>query len=154
MVQDTIEKQEITTVSSGTPEKIVKKTTTVSPPPVKTEHPQKVFEKKKAIFRTYQVVWYILAVIEILLGFRITLKALGASPLSGFTDLVYALSAPLALPFKGILQTNIYGNSVFEWSTIIAALVYALIAYGLVNLMQMIKPVTPKEVEQEVDNTP
>lgn len=129
-------------------------TTTVTPPPVRTEHPQKVFNKKRTIFRTYQIIWYILAVIEILLGFRVTLKALGASQTSGFTSFVYALSDPFALPFAGILRTTINNLSVFEWSTIIAAIVYLVVAYGIVHLMQMVKPVTPKEVEQSVDNTP
>lgn len=146
------ETQEVTTVSTATPEKVVKTTTTVTPPLIKTEHPQKVFEKKKTLFRTYQIIWYLLAVIEILLAFRMVLKALGANPLSGFTNLVYTLSNPLALPFSGILQVSASGTSVLEWSTIIAAIVYAIIAYGLFYLMQMLKPITPDEVEQKVDN--
>lgn len=146
-----VEVKETTTVSN--PQQVVK-TTTVTPPPVTTEHPQKVFNKKKTIFRTYQIVWYVLAVIEILLAFRMALRALGANPFSGFTNFVYAVSNPFALPFSGILQTNVSGASVFEWSTIVAALVYLVIAYGIVHLMQMVKPVTPKEVEQTVDNTP
>lgn len=144
--------EEVTTVSEAAPQQVVKTTTKVTPPPVKTEPPQQVFEKKKTIFRTYQIIWYILAVIELLLGFRMVLKALGANPESGFTTLVYALSNPIALPFRGILPFAVSGNSVFEWSTIIAAIVYLLIAYGLVHLMQMIKPVTSHEVEQKVDN--
>ena len=139
MIEET---QEVTTVSTSRPEE----------KQVKTEHPQRVFEKKKAIFRTYQVVWYILAVVEVLLAFRVALKALGANPLSGFTSLVYAASNPFALPFSGILQVSVYGASVIEWSTLIAALVYAIIAYGLVYLMQIVKPVMPDEVEQKVDN--
>ncbi len=153
MPQETqTEKQEVTTVSTAAPEKIVRTTTTVTPPVIQTEHPQKVFEKKKTLFRTYQIIWYILGVIEILLAFRMVLKALGANPLSGFTNLVYALSNPLALPFSGILPVGVNGTSVLEWSTIIAAIVYAIIAYGLFYLIQMIKPVTPDEVEQTVDN--
>lgn len=152
MVEETdVEVKETTTVSN--PQEVVK-TTTVTPPPVKTEHPQQVFNKKKTIFRTYQIVWYILAVIEILLGFRMALRALGASQTSGFASFVYALSNPFALPFAGILRTTIYDLSVFEWSTLVAAVVYLVIAYGIVHLMQMVKPVTPKEVEQGVDNTP
>jgi len=140
----------VTTVSEEQPTRVVTTTKQV-PPQIHTEHPQKVFEKKKAIFRTYQVIWYILAVVEILLGFRVTLKALGANAFSGFANLVYALSDPLALPFRGILQTNVEQASVFEWSTIIAAIVYAIIAIGIVQLMQLFKPVTPDEVEQTVD---
>jgi len=150
MVDDNVtETMETTTVSN--PEEVVK-TTTTTPPSVNTGRPQQVFNKKKTIFRTYQIIWYILALVEILLGFRVALKALGANPLSGFTSLVYALSDPLTLPFRGILPNTISGASLFEWSTLIAAIVYALIAYGLIYIMQLVKPVTQKEVEQKVDD--
>lgn len=119
-------------------------------PVVRTEHPQRVYDKKKAIFRTYQIIWYILGIIEVLLGFRMTLKALGANPFSGFASLIYAISDPLALPFQGILGTSFAQGAVFEWSTLVAALVYLLIAVGIVQLMQILKPVTPHEVEENV----
>lgn len=147
-----VQKQEVTTVETATPQQVIKTTTTV-PPAIKTEHPQKVFQKKKAIFRIHQVIWYILAVIEILLGFRMSLKALGADPTSGFTNAVYAFSNLFALPFRGILPTSVSGASVIEWSTIVAAIVYLVIAYGIVYLIQMLKPVSPEEVSQNVDNT-
>ncbi len=151
MVQQ-VETEEVTTISEATPTKVVKTTKQVTPP-VQTELPQKAFQKKKVIFRTYQIIWYILGVVEVLLAFRVSLKALGANPVSGFANLVYTVSDPLALPFQGILGTTIgTGGSVFEWSTIVAALVYALFAYGLVQLIQFLKPVSPEEVEQTVDN--
>ena len=143
------QKEEVTTVSSS-PEQVVKTTSKVVPN-VRTEHPQKVFEKKKAIFRAYQVIWYILAVIEILLIFRVALKAMAANPTSGFVSLIYAVTNPLALPFSGILKTSVTSGSVFEWSTIIAGIVYAIIAVGLVQLFQIIKPVGPQEVNEVVD---
>lgn len=149
---DVEEVQEVTTVSTA-PEQVVKTTKKVAPnAPVMTEHPQRAFEKKKKIFRAYQIIWYVLVVIEVLLIFRLALQALGANSYSGFVSLVYIVSNPLALPFSGILRTGASGNSVFDWSIIIAMIVYALIASGLVQLMQLIKPVTPHEVEQTVDN--
>jgi len=143
------ETQQVTTVSQ--PNQVVRRTTTVTPS-IRTEAPQRVYEKKKAIFRTYQVIWYLLGVVEIFLGFRMILKAFGANPVSAFTNLVYTFSDLLVYPFSGILQTSVVGNSVFEWSTIVAGLVYALIAYGIVYLLQMMKPVTPTEVTENVDN--
>ncbi len=125
----------------------------VSNAPVQTEPPQKAYEKKKFIFRTYQIIWYILGVVEILLVFRLVLKALGANPTSEFTNLIYGLSDPLVFPFSGIFRTTVspsYG-AVFEWSIIIAIIVYAVIAFGLVQLLQLIKPTTPQEVENTVD---
>lgn len=145
---DQIKVEEITTVEKSSPAQVVRKVTKVAPPLVQTEHPQKVFEKKKIIFRTYQVIWYILGVIEILLAFRIFLRMSGAYP-SGFTNLIYFLSAPLAVPFRGILKITNEG-AVIEWSTFVAMIVYLLLAYGLVKLLQFIKPVTPQEVEKEV----
>lgn len=149
---DTDVTEEITTKEVSVPQRVERTTKQVTPA-IKTEHPQKVFEKKKAIFRVHQVVWYILVIIEVLLGFRIVLKALGANPASGFVNLIYTFSDPLALPFRGIFRTSVASGSVFEWSTIIAVPVYALIGFGIVQLMQLIKPVTPHEVTDAVDNT-
>jgi len=119
--------------------------------PVATEHPQKTYTKKKAIFRAYQIIWYVLGVVEVLLAFRVVLKALAANPNSGFTNLIYSLSNPLAAPFRGIFQTGVVSGSVFEWSTVIAGLVYGVLAYGLVQLFQLVKPTNPTEVSQTVD---
>ncbi|RJP46219.1 MAG: YggT family protein [Armatimonadetes bacterium] len=116
-------------------------------PQAKGEAPQKVYNKKKAIFRFNQIIWYILGLIEVLLAFRIVLKTLGANSYSGFTSLIYALTAPLVTPFNGILGVSITGNSLIEWSTIIAAVVYLCVAWGFVYLMDLIYPITPRDVE-------
>lgn len=139
--QDT-EVKEVTTVSAS---KFVK-------PNIATGSPQKTYETKKAIFRTYQIIWYILGVIEVVLAFRVMLKLLGANSGSGFTNFIYAVSSPFALPFAGIL--GITGGSVMilEWSTLVAMAVYAVIAYGIVALFQLVKPTNPQEVNQTVDN--
>lgn len=146
--------EEVTTVTEA-PAAVIKTTKQVAPQ-VRTEHPQKVYAKKKAVFRTHQIIWYILGLIEVLLGFRITLLALGANPSSGFVSLIYTLTNPLALPFQGILRTYITSTgtvtgAVFEWSSIIAGIVYALIAVGIAQLMQFLKPVSPQEVSEAVD---
>ena len=107
---------------------------------------QKTYEKKKAIFKGWQIVWYILGVIETLLTFRFVLKALAANPLSGFTNLIYTLSAPLVAPFVGIFRTTVTQGSVVEWSTIVAILVYLVLAWGIVYLLDLFLPLTPSDV--------
>lgn len=119
---------------------------------VNTGSPQKQYQAKKAIFRTYQVIWYILGIIEVVLAFRVILKLLGASIQSGFTSFIYGVSSPFALPFAGILRTSASSGMVLEWSTLIAMAVYAVLAYGLVALFQLIKPTNQTEVENTVDN--
>jgi len=116
-------------------------------PRAKGEAPQKVYDKKKIIVRFDQTVWYVLGVIEVLLIFRLALKALGANPMAGFTSIVYGITNPLIIPFRGILGVFVSGNSVIDWSTVIAALVYLVVAWGLVYLIDLIYPITPKDVE-------
>jgi hypothetical protein len=93
-----------------------------------------------------------LGVVEVLLGFRIVLKMLAANPASPFVNLVYNISDPLALPFRGIFSVTVVEGAVFEWTTIVACFVYAILAYGLVQLFQIVKPTTPAEVQRNVDN--
>ncbi len=142
----------VTTSSTLAPEQVVRTTKTVVPPvPGIVEPPHKVFQKKKTIFRAYQMIWFVLAIIEVLLAFRMLLKSIGASPSSGFAILIYALSNPLAIPFSGLVNISASGTSTFDWSIIIAAIVYALLAYAIVHIIHMSKPVSKQEVEQTVD---
>ena len=138
--------EEVTTVESSTPSQVVRKTTRQIDPMIKEEAPQKVFDKKKRIFRLNQIIWYILGVIEILLAFRIVLKALAANQGSGFTNFIYTISNPFALPFRGILSESTSGNSLIEWSSVFAAVVYVVIAGGLVYLLDLVNPVSKEEV--------
>jgi len=119
---------------------------------IATDSPQKEYQTKKAIFRSYQIIWYVLGVIEVVLAFRIVLKLLGANAFSGFASFIYAVSGPFALPFAGILGTTVSASSVFEWSTLIAMTVYFIVSYGIVALFQLIKPTNQEEVEETVDN--
>jgi hypothetical protein len=149
MAQSDVTQEEITTVENQSPQQVVRKTTRQVEPQARGEAPQKVYDTKKTIFRFNQVIWYILGLIEVILGFRMTLKALGANPFNGFTSLIYTISDPLALPFRGILGTSVDKGSVFEWSTLIAAIVYLCIAWGLVYLLDLIYPITPNDVETQ-----
>ncbi len=142
-------REEVTITDNQSPQQIIKKTTRLVEPTAKGEAPQKVYEKKKAIFRFNQIIWYILGVIEVLLIFRVVLKALGANAYIGFTSLIYTITLPLVAPFQGILGTSIMGNSLIEWSTIIAAVVYICVAWGLVYLLDLIYPITPKDIETQ-----
>ena len=91
------------------------------------------------------VVWYILGLIEILLGFRFVLKLFGANPTSGFVDFVYNLTGILTAPFDKIFsvsrpETGDVVRSVFEPSILVAAVVYLIIAWGIVKLLTINRP--------------
>lgn len=149
MIQTNTTQEEVTTIDSQSPQQIVKKTTKQVEPQAKGEAPQTVYEKKKTIFRSTQVIWYVLGFVETLLVFRIFLKMLGANSSIGFTNFIYSLTSPLASPFNGILGLSISGNSIIEWSTIIASIVYLCVAWGLIYLLEIVYPITPKDIGTE-----
>jgi hypothetical protein len=110
------------------------------------------YQQKKVIFRSYQVIWYVLGIAEVLLAFRFVLRFLGANPNSGFASLIYGLSYPLILPFMGLFGPSLaVARSVIEWSTPVAMIVYAILAYAIVQLLQLVKPVDSDEVDSVVD---
>ena len=120
--------------------------------PPSDEAPHTAYKKRKVIFKFYQVLWYILGVIEVVLAFRFALKLMGASPYSPFVQLINILSSPFAEPFRGVLPVNQFNDNAFEWSTLIAMVVWLVVTWGLVALAQFIKPTNPNEVVQTVDS--
>ncbi len=85
------------------------------------------------------VVWFILGFVEILLALRFTLKLFGANTASGFVNVIYSITNVLTLPFDSIFgvtrSTAGETRSVFEPSILVAAAIYALIAWGIVKLI-------------------
>ena len=85
-----------------------------------------------------RVVWYITGFIVSLLALRFVLLLLGANQGNAFVDLVYGLSGVFAAPFFGMFSYEpAYGQSVFEVSTIVAMLIYALIGWGIAKLLSI-----------------
>ncbi len=105
----------------------------------------------KPLYRGTQAVWYILGFIEILLLFRFILKLLGANPGAGFTDLIYTLSYVFVAPFLNVFRITAIQGSVFEWTTLLAMIVYAVIAWGIIKLFVMGKTVSTPEAAVKLD---
>ena len=99
----------------------------------------------KPIYRGTQVVWYILGILLVLLAFRFVLKLLGANPSAGFTSFIYGVTYIFASPFLNVFRVTQVSGSVFEWTTLLAMLVYWIIALALVKLFLMSKTVSTPE---------
>ena len=87
------------------------------------------------------IVWYVLGIVEVFIGFRFVLKLLGANPSSGFVDFIYSITGILTAPFDNIFgvasTTTGTVRSVFEPSILVAAAVYALVGWGIVKLLSI-----------------
>jgi len=111
---------------------------------------QKSYTRKSAIYRVHQVIWYILWIIEVIILTRIILKLLGASVASSFVRFVYDFSLPLVSPYIGMFPDSVIEKTIFEWSAITAAFIYGLIALAITNLVKLIKPTSPEEVDATI----
>ncbi|MGE5606154.1 MAG: YggT family protein [Bacteroidota bacterium] len=105
----------------------------------------------KHLYRGTQIVRYLMGLIETLLGFRFILKLLGANPAAGFSSFIYRISYPLAAPFLNVFRIIQISGSVFEWTTLLAMIVYSLIAWALIKLLLMGKPVSAPEASDKLD---
>lgn len=99
----------------------------------------------KPLFKGTQIVWYVLSLLEILLAFRFVLKLMGANPVAGFTSFVYGITRPFTAPFLAVFPKTTLEGSVFEWTTLLAMLVYWIIAFAIVRLLLISKTVSTPE---------
>ncbi len=85
------------------------------------------------------IISFLVGVLEVILALRAAFRLLGASQDSSFMQFLYNLSHVFVSPFNGIFHDQALGTrSVFELSTLIAMLVYALLAWGLVALTRVV----------------
>lgn len=105
----------------------------------------------KPLFRGTQIVWSLCALLEIILAFRFFLRFAGANPGAGFTDFIYAISWPFAEPFIAVFRATVVEGKVFEWTTLLAMVVYLLVAWGIASLLTMSKTVSTPEAAAKLD---
>lgn len=106
----------------------------------------------KPIYRGTQIVWYILGIIEAFLAFRFILKLLGANEAAGFTNFVYSVTYIFATPFLNVFSISRVAGSVFEWTTLLAMLVYWIIAIAIIKLFLIGKTVSTPEAAVKLED--
>ncbi len=105
----------------------------------------------KPLYRGTQVVWYIIGILEVLLAVRFFLKLFGANPGAGFTDFIYTITHVFASPFINVFRITSVEGSVFEWTTLLAMLVYYMVALAIIRLFLMSKSVSTPEASVKLE---
>ncbi len=83
---------------------------------------------------------FVVALAEILLGLRILLRLLAANPATPFVNWIYDMSEPLLAPFANMFPSpTLEEGAVLDFSAIFAVIIYALIGYLLVELVNTIE---------------
>ncbi|MDP3883295.1 MAG: YggT family protein [Candidatus Staskawiczbacteria bacterium] len=105
----------------------------------------------KPIYKGIQIIWYVLGLVEALLAFRFVFKLLVANPGAGFVSFVYSITQFLAAPFLSIFSQIKIAGVVFEWTTLIAMLVYLFVAWAIVKLLSISKTVSTPEAAERLN---
>lgn len=113
-----------------------------------TEKPQDVApapRREIRHFKAVNIVYYIAGVIEVILVFRFIFRLFAANTASGIVTFIDSVSAPFIAPFNMIFPTSPIGNGGFEWPVLLALAVYALLAFGIVQLINVFVARAPGE---------
>lgn len=91
------------------------------------------------VMRAVRVVWFIVGVIVALHVVRIILAMLGANLENPFAGFIYAVTEPFVFAFRGLLQQGEFqaGVSRFELETMVAAIIYVLIGWGIAAAIKL-----------------
>ncbi len=107
-------------------------------------YPNSSWQRATIRYWAIGIIYFLLGVLEVILGLRWLFRLLGANTESDFIRSLYDLSHIFVAPFNNIFNDQTLGRQgVFEFSTLIAMLVYALIAWGLVTLINLLLRPTP-----------
>ena len=100
-----------------------------------------------------RAIWILLGVIEVILGLRFVLELLGANPSAGFTVFIHDLSGVFMGPFTAVFGApRLSGSSVVELSVLLAMAVYALVAWGLVALIDVVSAAVPTQRMERLES--
>lgn len=97
-------------------------------------------QNTSGIIIAQRLIWFILGVVNVLIAIRFTLLLLGANQGAAFVDFIYGITAVFVGPFVGIFGEPTYGRFMFEWSSVLAIVIYTLVAWGIVKLLTLTRP--------------
>jgi YggT family protein len=95
-------------------------------------------ERRVFTFKITQLVWLLFGILEALILLRIGLKLLGANAASPIAVFIYGITGIFLSPFAGLTGTPAADGKVLEISSLIAVVVYALIAWALAGILWII----------------
>jgi len=103
-----------------------------------------------------RIIWFLFSVAEVIILFRFALKLLAANAGASFTQFVYSISQPLVAPFLFVIPSPQVAGGIVEWASLLALIVYWLVAWGIIELFSIGQPKdkieTREEVERDIPN--
>ncbi len=95
-------------------------------------------QRRWTVDKLVQAVYLVFGLVEILLVIRFLLRLLGANAQAEFARFIYGVTAGLVAPFVGLFGTPSSDGSVLEVHTIVAIIVYALVAWLIARVIWLV----------------
>ena len=122
-----------------------------------TEHEQGS-EQRVTTFKVTQLIWLLLGILEALIALRVVFKLIGVNAANPFAAFLYNVTHIFVAPFASLTGAPAAGGMVLELSTLIAMIVYLLIGWALVRIVDVFfyRPRGPVSIRQTTvsDHTP
>ena len=114
-----------------------------------TEHEQGS-EQRVTTFKVTQLIWLLLGILEALIALRVVFKLIGVNAANPFAAFLYNVTHIFVAPFATLTGAPAAGGMVLEISSIIAMIVYLLIAWALERIVYVLfyRPRGPVSVRQ------
>jgi hypothetical protein len=85
-----------------------------------------------------RIIYFLGGILLALLAIRFLLALFGANPANGFADFIYTVSHPFVVPFFGLFNyTERLGVGRFEYETLVAIVIYAIVMEVLARLVTL-----------------
>ncbi len=94
--------------------------------------------RRWTVEKIVQAVYLVFGLLEALLVIRFLLRLLGANASAEFARFIYGITGGLVAPFVGLFNSPQYDGSVLELHTIIAIVIYALVAWLLARVVWLV----------------
>jgi YggT family protein len=95
-------------------------------------------QRRYTLVRITEIIWLITGFLESLIGIRFVLKLIAANPNAGFAQFIYGMTGPFLVPFHDLTAAPAVAGAVLEIPSLIAMLVYALLAWGIVLILWIV----------------
>ena len=114
-----------------------------------TEHEQGRGQRV-ATFKATQIIWLLLGLLEAAIALRVVFKLIAVNAANPFAKLLYGVTNLFVAPFKSLVGNPTSGGNVLEVTSIIAMLVYLLIAWGIERIVYVLfyRPRGPVSIRQ------
>jgi uncharacterized protein YggT (Ycf19 family) len=102
---------------------------------VQTTQHEQGREQRITTFKVTQLIWLLLAILEVVIGLRFIFKLVGVNSANPFAAFIYSLTNFFVAPFASLTGAPAAAGMVFEFSTLIAMVIYALVGWGIVRIV-------------------